>query len=168
MGKVPKNTSFYKLNKQLLRELGPFEAILLAYIDEFHDKGLPCFASRAHIAAETGFAERTIQNLINKLVQAGYIAVSYNGRQRIMIRVNRGGIKCSVRGQQMPREGALDAQMRGQEMLSTKINNTKINNTKINLLSPEHEMPPVDNSKNKYQIYWDPTKQVMVRKRLAD
>jgi len=37
----------------------------------------------------------------------------------------------------MPPEGAPNAQMRGHEMLNTKIRYTKINNTKINLLSSD-------------------------------
>ena len=121
MGKVPKNTSFYKLNKQLLRELGPFEAILLSYVAEFSDKGLSCFASRKHISAETGFAEKTVQNLISKLVKQGYLALSYNGRKRTIALINRGGTECSERGHQIPPEGAPDTQMRGHEILLSLI-----------------------------------------------
>lgn len=143
MTKIANTFHFFKVNKEVLRQLGPFEAILLAYVAEFNDKQLPCFASRKHIAAETGFAEKTVQNLIKKLVKSGHLTLAYSGRKRIICIINEGGTKCPdqggnkypQRGHNIPPKGAPDTQIRGHEILNTKIIDTKINNTKINLLS---------------------------------
>lgn len=166
MSKISSSDSFFKLNKQTLRTLGPYDAIVLAYVAEFHNKGLPCFASRKHIASETGFAEKTIQNIIKKLVKSGHLILAYEGRKRILSMADGGGKKYPQGGHEIPTEGVRDTQMRGHEIL-----NTKINNTKINILSNEHIMPPVNNSVDKskvsFEMVWDETKQAMVRRRVA-
>lgn len=166
MGKVPKNSSFFKLNKQTLRALGPYEAIVLAYVAEFYEKGLPCFASRRHIASETGFAEKTIQNIIKKLVKSGHLILAYEGRKRILSLPGEGDKKYPEGGHILPPEGVRDTQMKGYQIL-----NTKIRDTKINILSNEPMMPPVDNSVDKvkasYENVWDESRQAMVRRKIA-
>lgn len=161
MPKLPQETSFFNTKKHLVRTLGPYEAILLAYVAEWEAKNLPCFASRKHISEETGFSEKTIQNLIKKLVKAGYLTVSHYGRKRVISLTSKGGKRYSdkpskggkkypQRGYIIPPEGVRDTQMRGYEILNTKNNNTKNNITKKKILSTEYEIPPQVNDEDDF------------------
>jgi len=84
MGKVPKNTSFYKLNKQLLRELGPEAAILIAYIQEYEAQGKECFASRPYIAKQLGISETTLHRLFQRLTKSGHISITRDKNKRFL------------------------------------------------------------------------------------
>jgi DNA-binding MarR family transcriptional regulator len=150
MAKIPQETSFFNTKKHLVRTLGPYEAILLAYVAEWEAKNLPCFASRKHISEETGFSEKTIQNLIKKLADAGYLTVSHDGRKRVISLTSKGGTKYPQRGHNIPPEGVRDTQMRGYEILNTKNNNTKNNITNKKILSTEYEIPPLVNDEDDF------------------
>ena len=134
MPKIPSDHSFFNVNKTLLKELGPYEVIILSYVAEWQAKGLPCFASRKCIAAETGFSEKTIQNSIKSLVDNGYLAIAHDARKRILTLTTKGGIWYPQRGYKMPSEGVRDTQMRGYEILTTNKDITKKDITKNKLL----------------------------------
>jgi hypothetical protein len=135
MPKIPSNHAFFNVNKTLLRELGPYQVIILAYVAEWQAKGLPCFASRKCIAAETGFSEKTVQNSVKSLVDQGYLAVAHHARKRVLTLTNRGGKWYPERGYKIPPEGVRDTQMRGYEILTTNKDITNKDITNINLLS---------------------------------
>lgn len=84
MSKVPKASSFYKLNKQLLRELGPEAAILIAYIQEYEQQGKQCFASRPYIAKQIGISETTLHRLFQRLSKSGHINITREGNKRFL------------------------------------------------------------------------------------
>lgn len=84
MGKVPKNTSFYKLNKQLLREVGPEAAILIAYIQEYEAQSKECFASRPYIAKQLGISETTLHRLFQRLTKSGHISITRDKNKRFL------------------------------------------------------------------------------------
>ena len=133
MPKVPSAHSFFNVNKTLLKELGPYQVIILSYVAEWQAKGLPCFASRKCIAAETGFSEKTIQNSLKSLVDNGYLAIAHDARKRILTLTTKGGIWYPQRGYKMPSEGVRDTQMRGYDVLTTnkEITNKDITNNNI-------------------------------------
>jgi len=137
MAKIPQEISFFNTKKHLVRTLGPYEAILLAYVAEWEAKNLLCFASRKHISEETGFSEKTIQNLIKKLADAGYLTVSHNGRKRVISLTSKGGISYPQRGYKILSEGVRDTQMRGYEILTTNKEITNKDITKNELLSDD-------------------------------
>ena len=134
MPKIPSDHSFFNVNKTLLKELGPYEVIILSYVAEWQAKGLPCFASRKCIAAETGFSEKTIQNSIKSLVDNGYLAIAHDARKRILTLTTKGGIWYPQRGYKMPSEGVRDTQMRGYDVLTTNKDITNKDITKNKLL----------------------------------
>lgn len=134
MPKIPSEHAFFNVNKTLLKELGPYQVLILSYVAEWQAKGLPCFASRKCIAAETGFSEKTIQNSIKSLVDNGYLAIAHDARKRILTLTTKGGIWYPQRGYKIPSEGVRDTQMRGYEMLTTNKDITNKDITKNKLL----------------------------------
>lgn len=84
MSKVSKEAAFYKLNKQLLRELGPEAAILLAYVQEYSSQGKQCFASRPYIAKQLGISETTLHRLFQRLSKSGHLLIERDGNKRIL------------------------------------------------------------------------------------
>lgn len=134
MPKIPSEHAFFNVNKTLLKELGPYQVIILSYVAEWQAKGLPCFASRKCIASETGFSEKTIQNSIKSLVDNGYLAIAHDARKRILTLTTKGGIWYPQRGHKIPSEGVRDTQMRGYEMLTTNKDITNKDITKNKLL----------------------------------
>ena len=84
MGKIPKSTSFYKLNKQLLRELGPEAAILIAYVKEYETQNKECFASRPYIAKQLGISETTLHRLFQRLTKSGHLSITRDGNKRFL------------------------------------------------------------------------------------
>jgi DNA-binding transcriptional regulator PaaX len=150
MKKVPSIQPFFKVNKNHVKELGASEAVLLAYVAEFEAHGLLCFASRKHISEQTGFAERTVQNLIGKLVAEGFLTVARDGHKRYLKTANKGGKNCHEEGKICLEEKAKIAAQRGQKMLNTKIDNTKIRNTKKSLQSIRQTLPPWDDDWNPF------------------
>jgi hypothetical protein len=84
MGKIPKTASFYKLNKQLLRELGPEAAILIAYVKEYETQNKECFASRPYIAKQLGISETTLHRLFQRLTKLGHLSITRDGNKRFL------------------------------------------------------------------------------------
>ena len=152
MPKIPSEHSFFNVNKFLLKELGPYQVVLLSYVAEWQAKGLPCFASRKCIAAETGFSEKTIQNSIKSLVDNGYLAIAHDARKRILTLTDKGGIWYPQRGYKMPSEGVRDTQMRGYDVLTTNKDITKkdiTNNKLLNINTYKYSNKDISNSNEK-------------------
>jgi predicted transcriptional regulator len=84
MSKIPKTASFYKLNKQLLRELGPEAAILIAYVKEYETQNKECFASRPYIAKQLGISETTLHRLFQRLTKLGHLSITRDGKKRFL------------------------------------------------------------------------------------
>ena len=152
MPKIPSEHAFFNVKKSLLKELGPYQVIILSYVAEWQAKGLPCFASRKCIAAETGFSEKTIQNSIKSLVDNGYLAIAHDARKRILTLTDKGGIWYPQRGYKIPSEGVRDTQMRGYDVLTTNkdITNKDITKNKLlNINTYEYSNKDISNSNKK-------------------
>lgn len=165
MGKIPKTTSFYKLNKQLLRELGPEAAILIAYIQEYEQQGKECFASRLYIAKQLGISETTLHRLFQRLTKSGHIIITREGNKRFLhtnklFKLNRQGVQ---------NEQAKLFKMNSQGVQNEHIqrNTLQINSYKETHYKGEPVDNSVDKSKVSFEMVWDETKQAMVRRRVA-
>jgi DNA-binding MarR family transcriptional regulator len=164
MGKVPKNSSFFKLNKQLLQELGPEAAILLAYVEEYEQQGKQCFASRPYIAKQIGISETTLHRLFQRLSKSGHITIKRDGNKRFL-RTSR---VFKLNRQAVQNEQAMVFKMNSQAVQNEHIqrNTIQINSYK----ETQDKEAAVDNSvdkvKAKYENVWDESKQAMVRRRL--
>lgn len=164
MGKVPKNSSFFKLNKQLLQELGPEAAILLAYVQEYEQQGKQCFASRPYIAKQIGISETTLHRLFQRLSKSGHITIKREGNKRFLH---------VAKLFKLNREAVQNEQARVFKMNSQAVQNEHIQRNTLQINSykeTQDKEPTVDNSVDKikasYENVWDESKQAMVRRRL--
>jgi hypothetical protein len=76
MAKVSVNDPFFKSIKRDLC-FGHLEANFLAYISEFEEQGLTCFASRKHISKELLISETRVQDVIKRLQYRRFSFESY-------------------------------------------------------------------------------------------
>lgn len=79
--KIPESNYFFKVNKDWLK-LGAQEAIFLAYVSEFEANNRHCFVSRARISKDLSLSESTVQRIIRKLADEGYVILTYRGMKR--------------------------------------------------------------------------------------
>jgi len=123
MAKVPAHEPFFKSIKRDLC-FGHLEANFLAYISEFEEQGLACFASRKHISKELLISETRVQDVIKRLAKAGAVFIEYRGLKRVL-RTNpdrhKGiGIQ-SVGDRNPPPRGSESNQQRDRNPINTKI-----------------------------------------------
>jgi hypothetical protein len=123
MAKVSVNDPFFKSIKRDLC-FGHLEANFLAYISEFEEQGLTCFASRKHISKELLISETRVQDVIKRLVKAGAVFIEYRGLKRVL-RTNpdrHKGIGIQPVGDRIPPpRGSESNQQRDRNPINTKI-----------------------------------------------
>ena len=121
--KIPPQELFFKSIKRDLC-FGHLEANFLAYVSEFEEQGLTCFASRKHISKELLISETRVQDVIKRLVKAGAIFVKYRGLKRVLYtNPNRHkGIGIQPVGDRIPPpRGSESNQQRDRNPINTKI-----------------------------------------------
>jgi len=174
MQKIPSQRYFYKIFTDLLHgNLTAREALIYSIVHQFEENKTPCFISRQELAKRINESEATAERSLQLLIKEGYIKAERDGRKRYLstgypqdrdlyqVDTSQSPDLYQVDTQSVSKQGGdlyqADTLTRSITRSINKTNLIRSNNNKIN-----------NNTRSNYRLEWDPIKQAMVRKRLAD